>query len=67
MRKRPKMTTIRHMTVTQENVRVLRQKPQPKSDPRKDLIKRVLAEIREDAQENPSAYLRDTVVPEGGE
>lgn len=54
------------MSVTRETLR-LRPAPRPADDPRTDVIQRVLAQIRADAQKDPQAYLRETIVPEGGE
>lgn len=60
------MPTLEGMSVTQEKLRP-QTAPTPADDPRTDRVQRVLAEIRADAQKDPATYLRDTIVPEGGE
>jgi hypothetical protein len=50
------------MSVQREQIRP-QPAPRPNDDPRAELIQRVLAQIREDAQKDPKVYLRDTLVP----
>jgi len=42
-------------------------RPERDEERKEDLLSEVTARIAEDAKEKAEAYLRDTIVPEGGE
>lgn len=57
------MNATKHETIAREHDR----KPSDEPSDREQEMARLLDEIAEDAQQRPAAYLRETIVPEGGE